>query len=217
MIQYLLMVGPLAFYLWILAWWNSGRSPRVVPGLVDFGLLAFGLGGVLAFGPIGQLTARVLFGNPGTSDWLVILAGLGVLTSLLARKSLHRVVVYRVSPEDLRHALEASLAQTGGSFVRTLRGFEDRESGRGLNVEVTKWFRCALIEAHGRNPEGLIQEIRPRLRTRLRGSTSVPSALSLVLYGMSVAVMLAPLVTLFLTQPRARAALRVLLERLRGG
>src|SRR6516165_2656550 len=58
-LQYALMVGPLAFYLWLLACWNSGRSPRVVSGLVDHALLVFGVGGVLAFGPLGQLAARL--------------------------------------------------------------------------------------------------------------------------------------------------------------
>src|SRR5882757_922117 len=45
--QYALTVGPLGFYLWVLAVWQSGRRPRVVRGLVDFALLAAGLGGVV--------------------------------------------------------------------------------------------------------------------------------------------------------------------------
>src|SRR5438309_1399111 len=57
--QYALTVGPLGFYLWVLGLWQSGRRPHVVRGLTDFTLLAFGVGGVLAFGPFGQLLARM--------------------------------------------------------------------------------------------------------------------------------------------------------------
>jgi hypothetical protein len=38
----------------------------------------------------------------------------------------------------------------------------------------------------------------------------------MALFGASIAVMVAPLIGLFLTQPKARAALRAWLERLRG-
>lgn len=215
--QYALTVGPLGFYFWLLALWQSDRHPRVVRGLVDFALLALGVGGLLTFGPFGQFLIRRLFGKPSRLDWLVLVSGLGLWASLLARKSLRRLVVYHVDADDLIGSLASALSQTGGRFVRTFDGFEDLGAPRGVRIDFSRRLRCAVVEAYGRDPEGLIGEIRPRLRDRLRGVTTLPSAVALALYGVSVLVMLVPLVGLFLTQPRALEALRAFLERLRGG
>ena len=214
---YALTVGPLGLYLWVLGLWHSYRHPKVVTGLVDFALLTFALSGVVVFGPFGQLLARALFGKPDLLDWTVIVSGLGLVACLFARRSLHRVVVYHVDAQSLFDAISASLDESGGRFARTLRGFEDREQGRGVNVELTPLLRSATVEAFGRDAEGLIQSIRPRLRRHLRATTVVPSPVALGLYGLSMAVMVLPLLGLFLTQPRARAAVRAVFDRLTGG
>jgi hypothetical protein len=210
--QYALTVGPLGFYLWVLAVWQSGRHPRVVRGLVDFGLLAFGVGGALAFGPFGQLVTSALYRRPGPADRLVVAAILGLGACLLARKAIHRLVVYQVDPEDLAPALEDVLARLG-TFARGLGGYEDRAARRGLRVETTRWLRCAVVEAYGHDPEGLIREVRPRLRQRLASVPSRPSRVAASLYGCAVFVMLAPVLALFLSQPRTREALRALIRR----
>jgi hypothetical protein len=215
-LQYALTVGPLGFYLWVLALWQSDRHPRVVGGLLDFVMLALGIGGVLTFGPFGQLLVHMFFRRPDLYDWLVVASFLGLLASILARRALHRLVVYHVDQAHLAQALEAVLSETGGRFVATLSGYEDRAGGRGLNVDFTRWLRCAVVEARGRHPEELIQEVRPRLREHLRAVTTSPSPVALVLYGGSILVMVVPLVGLFLTQPRAREALRALIERISG-
>ena len=215
--QYVLTVGPLGFYFAVLGLWQSERHPRVVRGLTDFALLAFGVGGVLAFGPFGQLVARTLFGRPDIVDWLVIVSGLGLWASVLARKALRRTVVYHVDPASLLDALRDVLARGGGRFVETLTGFEDRTAPRGLRVDFTRRLRCAVVEAYGFDPEGLIQDIRPRLSERLRHVTRPRSRVAFAFYGSSLLVMLSPLLRSLLTQPRAMESLRVLIERLRGG
>jgi hypothetical protein len=215
---YALTVGPLGFYLWTVALWHSHRHPRVVNGLVDYALLVFGLGGVLTFGPFGQFVARTLFGRPAALDWMVVASALGLCACLLARRSLYRVVVYHVEPAVLWAALEEVLGhpEVGRRFHRTLSGFEDTEGGRGLRVDVNRWLRSAVVEAHGRDAEELIQAVRPLLRERLRRHTVGPSRVAAVFYGLSIVVMTAPLVSLFVTQPRAREAFRVLIERIQG-
>jgi len=215
--QYALTVGPLGVYLWVLGLWQSERHPRVVRGLSDFALLAFGVGGVLAFGPFGQFAARTLFGRPDLLDRMVIVSGLGLWASVLARKSLRRTVVYHVDPASLLDALRDVLARGGGRFVETLTGFEDRTTLRGLRVDFTRRLRCAVVEAYGFDPEGLIQDIRPRLSQRLRHVACPRSRVAFAFYAGSLLVMLSPLLGSFLTQPSATEALRVLIERLRGG
>jgi len=172
---------------------------------------------VLAFGPCGDLIARLLFRRPDWLDRFVIVSALGLCATVLARKALHRLVVYHVDPESIRRLVEDALNSCCGRFVPTLSGFEDHEQRLGVHIEVTKWWDCALIEAYGSNPEGLIQQLRAELRPRLLGAKRRPSQLSHVLYIASILVMLVPLTSLFLSQPHTREVFRVLLQRLRGG
>ena len=213
---YALTVAPLSFYLWVLALWHSGRHPRVVSGPADFALLAAGVGGVLVFGPAGQLAARVVFSRPDPLDWLALLSFYGLLACLLARRAIRRLVVYHVDPAILKSALHEALRPVAGSFQPTLTGFEDRHRGRGLTLELTPWLRSAVVETHGHDAEGLLRAIRPALRRGLRQVDAGASPVALVLYGLAIFVISSPLVGLFVTQPRTRAAFRALLERLTG-
>ena len=162
-LQYALTVGPLGFYLWIIAFWHSGQRPWVVNGLMDFVLLALGVGGVLAFGPFGQLLAHRLFRHPDAFDWLTIVSSLGLVAAILARRSVHRVVVYHIRESDVAPVLEDVLRAERLTFVRTMHGYEDATGRRGLRVEVTRSLRCVLIEAIGPDPDRLIQVIRKGL------------------------------------------------------
>ena len=173
--QYALTVGPLGFYLWVLALWQSDRHPRVVRGLVDFGMLAFGIGGVLAFGPFGQLLARMISPRPGLpsrGDRVVVLCGSVHACTSVGRD---RLVVYHVDPECLIPALADVLRQNRLRFVKTMAGFEDVTSTRrGLRVEFTRWLRCATVEAHGLDAEALIREIAPAPGAPVPGRDDAP-------------------------------------------
>ncbi len=216
-LQYALTVGPLGFYLWIIAFWHSGQRPRVVNGLPDFVLLTLGVGGVLAFGPFGQLLAHRLFKHPDAFDWLTIVSSLGLVATILARRSIHRVVVYHIRESDVAPVLEDVLRGEPVPFLRTMHGYEDATGRRGLRVEVTRSLRCVFIEALGPDPDRLIQVVRKGLRERLRSVNSPPNRTAFGFYAASLAVMFAPLISDFLAQPIAREVLRVFLERIRGG
>jgi hypothetical protein len=215
--QYALTVGPLGFYLWVLALWQSDRFPRVVRGPVDSGMLAFGVGGVLAFGPIGHALARVLASEPGLRERVVVASGVALWACFMARRAARRLVVYHVDADRLIPALSDVLGQTGGRYVKTMAGFEDVTSPRGVRLEFTRLLRCAVVEAHGLDAEGLIRAIGPPLEQRLRGKPTRRSWVALGLYGGSILVLLAPLVGVVLTQPRAWSLLRVWLRSLGGG
>src|SRR5579884_3613294 len=108
-IELALMVGPLAVYFYALGIWHSGRSPRVIPGPVDYLLLVFALSGLLLFGPIG----RALIGRvPAAQGWL---AALGLLTSIAMLalpwlpRAFRRLVVYNIQPETLERAVAEAL------------------------------------------------------------------------------------------------------------
>jgi hypothetical protein len=210
-----LMVAPLAGYLYMLAVLHSGRRPHVVSGTVDVALLGMGVGGLIIFGPFGQLVARMIFGRPDPVDWLLLtLAGL-VAVAWRARRAAGRLVIYRVDPEALERALAAALGPE--PFRKTHQGYEDLASGRGIRVELSPRWRTAVLEGFGPGGDALIGALAPRLRQSLDGPDSVGSEVAAVLFGLSVLAVLAPLTGYLLAQPRARAALRVFFEQMRGG
>ncbi len=217
-VQLALMVGPLALYLYLLAVWQSGRTPKVVAGQVDFALLIFGIGGLVVFGPIGHiLVGRASpFGTPSVWAWLALIASIGLLVLPWLPRTYRRLVIYNIEPAELDAALVEILDEIPGAFERTIRGFEDRESRRGLTVEATSWLRSVLIETYGRHPETLIAEVDTRLRARLRHPAERMAAVAWILLGLCLGL-IAPVLLVLLNRPQAREAFRVLLEKLNGG
>jgi hypothetical protein len=214
-VQLVLTVTPLAGYFYLLAIWQAGRHPRVIPGVLDTTLLAMGVGGLLLFGPFGQIVAGILFERPGLLHWLFMTLAAALVIASLSRRSSHRLVIYHVNAEALESVLRILLGPDG--FVRSLDGYEDRARVRGLRVELSPRWQSAVIEAYGCDPDALIRALAPRLRDRLRETPAPASEVSIILFGLSALTMLVPLTGYLLAQPHARAALRVLLEHLRGG
>lgn len=215
--QVLVTAGPLASYFSLLAIWHGGRHPRIISGPVDAALLAFGLGGLVTFGPFGQLVAAMLFGVPGARHWLALTLAMVLAGSLMARGSARRLVVYHVDPEILDRAMEDVLELRGDRYVRTIGGFEDRPRSHGLTVQVVPLLGTAVIEAIGPDPGPRIQDLKGRLQARLEWAPTPTATVAGILYGLSALTTLIPLAWMFLAQPRAREALRVLLRRLQGG
>lgn len=216
-LQVLLMAGPLAFYLYVLAIWQGGARPRVVSGAVDAALLSVGIGGLLTYGPFGQLVVAMIFGAPTAIHWVamtsaMVLAGLGMV-----RAATRRVVVYHVGPEVLDQVMEDVLDLRTDRYVRTFGGFEHRSRTHGLRVHVSPLFGAAVIEAIGQEPERTIQELGGKLKARLDRAPVPPATTATILYGLSALTMLVALTGLLMTQPRTREALRVLLQKLQGG
>jgi hypothetical protein len=216
-VQILLSVVPLACYLYLVGIWQAGRHPRVVGGGLDVTLLALGVGGLVLFGPFGQLLAAMLFGRPDVVHWLIlVLIGL-LVVSWLARRASRRLVVYHVTAEDLDAALRQVDVVGPESFVPTLDGFEDRSRTCHLRLEYSPRWKTAVVEASGRDPSALIQALERPLRIRLGATPAPRSEGALIFFGLSTLTMLVPLTGYLLTQPRARAALRALFQHLHGG
>jgi hypothetical protein len=214
-VQLVLTIVPLASYLYLLAIWQAGRYPRVIPGAFDVSLLALGVGGLALYGPFGQMLARILFGRPAPIHWWILTLAAILVVSTLARRSSRRLVIYHVDPEALESTLRDLFEPV--RFFRTLNGYEDRTHARGVRVDVSPRWQSAVIEAYGRDPDALIQELEPTLRERLRAAPARTSDVGIMFFGLSALAMLVPLTGFLLDQPRARAVLRVLLEHLPGG
>lgn len=215
--QIALSVGPLAYYLLMLARWHRGKHPRVVSGPADLGLLALGIGGVAVFGPLGQWLVFVFFGRSSPLGWVAVASGLALAGLIASRRAWRRIVVYHVTAQVLDHALDETIDQLGGRYVRTLLGFEEPAGGSGVLVEVSPRWSIATLEAYGRDPERLIRGLETKLRRRLRTVEVPPSRAGGLFLAAALLVSIAPLLVWMCTEPHAREALRVFLRNLPGG
>jgi hypothetical protein len=215
--QYAVAVGPLALYFFVLAIWHGGRYPRVVSGAADFLWLAFGVGGLVLFGPFGQAMARRLFGEPSTIGWLILVSAstLTLFGVALSGRFARRLVIYNADPATLDQALEEVLGRS--DFVRTLKGFEHTASARGVSVEASRRSRTAVIEAFGKEPGNLIRYLEPRLVHRFHESAPRPSSVAWLFLGVSAISLAVPMIGWILGKPQTQEAFRFLLERISGG
>jgi hypothetical protein len=214
-VQLALMVTPLATYLYLMAVWQAGRYPRVLSGSVDVWLLALGLGGLVLFGPVGDWLTGLISSRPRVLHHVLVDLLATLLVARAARWSRRRLVIYHVDASALDAALLGALGAS--RYSKMLDGFEDRERACGIRVEHSARWRWAVVEVHGDGAAALAAELNPRITEQLRQAPAAPSEVALAFFALSALTMLVPLAGHLLAQPRARAALRVLLERLHGG
>ncbi len=214
--QIALTATPLSAYFYALGVLHGGRGPRVVSGPVDVGLLGFGVGGVIAFGPLGQaVLARTVGREVGPWHWLAWAALLAAWVVVLAGAASRRLTIYNVTADELVKAVREALAGLGGRFDATLRGFEDAERGSGVALRTSRWLRAGSVEAYGRDPEAIMGELKPALKAALALVKRGPSIVAPAMFAISCLVMLVPVAGYYASTPRAKEALRALLHSLR--
>jgi hypothetical protein len=214
--QVALTATPLAAYFYALGVFHSGRHPRMVAGPVDVGLLAFGLGGLVAFGPFGKAVLGGLVGSEvSLFSWAIWVVVIGLWALVLAGSASLRLTVYHVDSRDLERAVREALGQLEGRFSPTLHGFEDATRGVGITLKPIRFLRTCGVEAYGREPEVLIRELKPVLGDVLSRLPQRASGVSHALFGMACLTMLVPVTGFLIANPRAKDALRMLMHSLR--
>ena len=164
--RFVLAVVPLAAYLALLSTLLLGRRPIVLPGRVDFGLFAAGLGGLIVFGPIGGLAAEWIFPGPSGWAWASLTSGYVLVALLWSRRARRRLVVYGVRPSTLERAVVEGLDALPGTFAPMASGYEDRLRDRRVVVEAG-WFGAGLVEGFGADSEAMIACLALAIRSRL--------------------------------------------------
>jgi hypothetical protein len=212
-LQYFLTVGPLAFYFFVLGVWQTGRRPRVVLGPTDVAMLAFGLGGLLVFGPIGHWLVDRLFPGPSVWAWLALPSLFCLLVLLWIPRAARRLVIYNVDRETLERALGEIIGALPVDFARTPHGYLDTNAGRTLNVEVGQRSRIAVIEAKGKDADAVIRAIARELHSKFRRVPARPTRLSRLWFVLAVLAML-PSFGLYFARHEFRAAVQSFFHRI---
>ncbi len=211
--QIALTAIPLSAYFYILGTLQGGRRPRVVSGPVDFALLAFGAGGLVAFGPVGQVVVgRVVGGGAGVWAWSAWTALLAAWTFAFSGWTARRVAIYNIDRAGLDGAVRAALNEVGGDFRPTLRGYEDPARRSGVLIQASSRFLAGAVEAYGTGPEELIRALEPKLREAVARIPRRPSIVATALFAAACLATLVPAAAFLLTHPRARQAFRAILR-----
>jgi hypothetical protein len=158
---------PLGSYLCLLAWAHLRRRPVAVSGVLDAALLAVGVSGLVAVGPLALLMP-VTGGSPWSWPVLALLFALCVAVCVLVSRP--RMVVYNITVEQFRPlvaevvaALDPEARWAGESAALPGRGFQ-------LHIEGNGPLRTVSVVNVGERsaPEGW-GEFTRRLRRAVRG------------------------------------------------
>src|SRR4051812_45378913 len=101
-VQIALTATPLAAYFYALGLIHGGRRPVALSGPADVGLMATGLGGLVAFGPFGRsVLARLVGAEVGPLGWTIWVTVVVLWSLVLAGSAALRVTVYHLSADEL--------------------------------------------------------------------------------------------------------------------
>lgn len=191
-VRFAIAVVPLAAYLGLLGLINLRPRPSVVSGASDLAALGIGVMGLVFIGPI-----ELLRPTAGTAQflnyiWLVLLALYLLVIILAALVARPRLVVYNLTPEELRPLLseaagraDATCRWAGDSLVLPKLGVQLHMDGFGL-------LRNTSLVSSGpnQNLEGW-QRLAKQLRGSLRTVKVRPHPSSLIFLAIAVLLLVA--------------------------
>lgn len=178
---------PPALWLLVIASRHVGRRPTAVGGSVDLGLLALALVGLALVGPLELLQP---VGVVGPWRLLLPLALCVLIAALAILVSRPRLVVYNISPEQLRPvvaqvaaALDPGARWAGETVAMPGRDVQVHLDGRGSMRSVS------LVAVGARtSPEGWTEFTR-RVRAELRRVQVRTSPWAAVFVGLAAALL----------------------------
>lgn len=103
-----LAFGPLAIYLFLLGLVNLSRRPLVINGTRETLSLGLALGGLVIVGPMQLFMPQEAAVRFGQFIWLMLIGFYVLSVTLLILLSRPRLIVYNISSEELRLALDAA-------------------------------------------------------------------------------------------------------------
>lgn len=98
-------VLPLSVYVMLLGMVNLSPRPFLTSGARDLAALGVGVSGLIIVGPLELFMPEAAAARFGPYVWLLLLAGYGLSVTFLVLVSRPRLVVYNITPEQLRPVL----------------------------------------------------------------------------------------------------------------
>jgi len=112
-----LAFGPLAIYLILLGLINLGRRPLVIGGTRETLSLGLALAGLIIVGPMQLFMPEQAAARFGEIVWIMLLGFYVLCLTLIVMLSRPRLVVYNISPQELRLALDAAARRIDADAV----------------------------------------------------------------------------------------------------
>lgn len=217
-IQLALMLAPLSVYFYVLGLWQSSRRPKVVDGLLDYSMLVLGLSGFVIFGPAGRVLLGLLFGPANMVVWILWCGFVLLWAVFLGGNAGKRLIIYQVDEKALSDLLPAAVLRIPGQYRKTVKGFEDAESGRVLTIHSHQMLRTSSIQIDGPEGEATCRQLKRELVKEFSGVTpGGPTPVTWGLFFLSWVAMIAPMISLFINEPHMQSIVRQFFQRLQGG
>ncbi len=115
-IRFAIAVVPLAAYLAVVGWVNCRRRPLLTSGACDITALGIGLLGLVFVGPIELFRPELATTQFLNYIWPLLVALYLLWIALAAMVSRPRLVVYNLTPAELRPVLSDAAGTVDGSF-----------------------------------------------------------------------------------------------------
>lgn len=148
-LRFAIAVVPIGAYLILLGLVNLRRRPVVVTGAGDLAAMGIALTGVAFVGPIALFRPEAATAELGNFVWLFLLAFYWLWVALVVMLCRPRLVIYNVTPEELRPVLSDVMRQLDAAA----RWAGDNVALPGLGVQVHldgfAWMRNTSLVASG--------------------------------------------------------------------
>ena len=191
-LRFCLAFFPLAAYLLVIGGINLSSRPRVVSGAVDGFCLGLSLIGFILVGPLELFLPSATAFRLGGWVWPLLITCYLLFLALYVLMSRPKIVIYNVSPEQLRPVL----ADVFGELEPEARWAGDAaflpKLGVQLHVEAVPALRNVQLIATGtaQSYEGW-SRVQAALATRLRATTGARNVFGagLILFGLLLLTM----------------------------
>lgn len=185
-VRFALAVVPLASYLAVLGWANCRRRPLLVSGASDIAALGLALVGLVFVGPIELFRPELATNQFLNYIWLVLLMFYLLWVVLAAMISRPRLIIYNVTPDELRPLLseaanivDSSLRWAGDCLVLPKLGVQLYVDGFGL------MRNTSLVSSGPRQSLEGWHRLAKQLRAGLRGVKVGPHPPAFAMLGLS--------------------------------
>lgn len=169
--------GPLAIYLFLLGLVNLSRRPLIINGTRETLSLGLALAGLVIVGPMQLFMPQDAAVRFGQLVWL-LLSGFYILSvTLLILLSRPRLIVYNISPDELRMALDAAARRVDSDATWTSTALSLPTSRVHLHIEpFPPLGNIALLATGDDQSVGGWRRLEYALRDTLRETTVTPGA-----------------------------------------